>query len=121
MDEVTVKILHRTGLHDPTAERVSFWANWEPGDQLVQVARFQIGFPACGVVEHLLRIIVHQLDAERPMSEWASEYRRRHRGLLTGDVVIVGEQAFAYERCTWRPITLTADQVWFELGEVVPE
>lgn len=50
-----------------------------------------------------------QLNIDYPTAEWAKEYRaRRNRSLSVGDVVVVGEQAYACEPVGWKPVTLSA-------------
>jgi len=70
-----------------------------------------------------LKVVWEQLNVDEPAIEqtipvlaaWAQEYRRQfHPSLKVGDVVVIGEQAFALERRGWLPVTLTLDQVLCE-------
>jgi hypothetical protein len=104
-DKVTVKVLH--GFPWP--------------DFFVRVLKFECALPRS--VAPLLQTVWAQLNLDEPaiaqtipvLAEWAIEYRKRHnRSLKVGDVVVIGEQAFALDRRGWRPVTLTVDQVWCE-------
>jgi hypothetical protein len=105
MSEVQVKVLLNMS---------SFLMPYRADDQLLQALSFTTGFPACGHVEMLLRIVFEQLNIPRPRAEWAIQYRMvdQHRSMSVGDVIVVGEQAFAVEPTGWLPITITADQIW---------
>lgn len=98
-DQVTIKVLLK----------VEGWFTatpYKPGDMLHEALTFTTGFPACGHVEMLLR---------DPRIWGAKEYRNgRSRNLAVGDVVIVGEQAFAIEPVGWKPVRVEAWQIWHE-------
>jgi hypothetical protein len=118
-DEVTVKVLHNMD---------SRFMPYEPGHRLLQVARFECAFPACGSVDRLLGIIFEQLniggDPEFgvPAAPWTTTYRAAgNRSLSVGDVVIIGEQAFAAQWVGWTPVTLTKEQIWFDLGKIADD
>jgi hypothetical protein len=113
-EKVTVKVLHR---YRPYRSRADF----QPSDWFLRVLKFEWTFP--GAVETLLKVVWEQLNVDEPvieqtipvLAEWAQEYRRQlHPSLKVGDVVVIGEQAFALDRRGWRPVTLTVDQVWCE-------
>jgi len=97
----TVIIMHNKTQEEHIEEYVE-------GDELVEVARFNAGTPACGNMTRLLAIIYEQLNIDNPTADWAQEYRRHNRALNTGDVVIIGEQAWACEMWDWRPLSRIA-------------
>jgi hypothetical protein len=107
-DNVTVKVLLK----------VEGWFTatpYEPGDMLHEAISFTTGYPACGHIDRLLRIILEQLNIDEPHADWAKEYRNgRSRSLSVGDVVIVGEQAFAVEPDGWKPVRVEAFQIWHD-------
>jgi hypothetical protein len=118
-NNVTVKILHRFKCAEGG---MPFFSEFSSGDQFAQVLRFTCGFPQCRHVEMLLKIIWEQLNIDEPRAEWALDYRaRRNRSLSVGDVVVVGEQAFACDRVGWSPIRLDARQVFYDLGRMEKE
>jgi hypothetical protein len=104
---VTVKVLHNEG-YFYTAE-----------SRLTQVLEFESDFPACGHVQMLLDIVYRQLtNTDDPSTDWddldwAIRYRadERNRALDVGDVVVVGEQAWAIESIAWRRVTVHAAQI----------
>ena len=109
-DKVTVKVL---------LNQVSRFMPYSAGDALVQALAFETGFPACGSVERLLNIVFEQLNIDEPQADWAVRYRaERNRSLSVGDVVVVGEQAWAVERWGFTPVSVAAHQVWYDMGEV---
>jgi hypothetical protein len=106
-DQVTVKIMHRV-----RTSGIPFWSDFDPADGFVQAYSFTTGFPQCGHVEMLVRIVFMELNIDEPHAPWAVEYRaRRNRSLSAGDVVVVGEQAFACNRVGWQPVRLAGEQV----------
>lgn len=90
---------------------------YEAGDVVYEVLRFETEF--CGH-ELLLRTVVEQLNISEPQADWAIQYRRqRHnRSLSVGDVVVVGEQAFAVEPVGWRTVHIDAHLIWHD-GEAM--
>jgi hypothetical protein len=105
-NKVTVKVLHNTNL-------TSMIFGYEPGDVLTEQLSFQSGFPACGHVVMLLRIVFRQLNNEDDcMADWAKEYfAGGNRSLSVGDVIVVGEQAFSIEGTGFAPIILEFGQI----------
>jgi hypothetical protein len=50
--------------------------------------------------------VFKELNVDYPLTDWAKDYReRRLRSLSVGDVVVLGETAWAVESCGWRRIT----------------
>ncbi|RAV17491.1 hypothetical protein DQP57_00245 [Mycobacterium colombiense] len=77
------------------------------GDDLTEAIVFQSSLPACGHIEMLLKIVFSQLNKDDPGTTWAQEYRRNgNRSLSVGDVVVIGETAYACEPMGWKRVTL---------------
>jgi len=96
----TVIIMHN--------KKQEYIEEYTEGDSLVEVFRFNAGTPACGNMLRLLAIIFEQLNIPNPTADWAQEYQRHNRALNTGDVVIIGEQAWACDMWEWRPLSRIA-------------
>ena len=105
--KVTVKVLLKP-------EGFGACTPYKPGDMLRKALVFTTGFPARAHVETLLRSVFEQLNNDDPQADWAKEYRSEHnRSLSVGDVVIVGERAFAVdEPVGWKPVCVEKDQIW---------
>lgn len=87
--------------------------------KLLQVAKFEIPLPACGDINRLLEIIFHQLNIDEPQVDWAVAYRaNHHRSLSVGDVVVIGEQAWAVDFAGWIPTAVAAEDVWYDMGRL---
>jgi hypothetical protein len=57
-------------------------------------------------VKAALRHVFEQLNIVPPTAAWAHHYRlARRRSLSVGDVVVIGETAWACAACGWTPIT----------------
>lgn len=49
-----------------------------------------------------------ELNVDYPSQDWAQEYRqRRNRSLSVGDVVVIGEQAWACDSFGWTRVTMS--------------
>jgi hypothetical protein len=108
--KVTIKVYHNL---------TSRFMPYTIGDKLYEAIVFESGLPACGSMERLLEIIWHQLNIDEPHALWAIEYRRRrNRSLSVGDVVAIGEQAWAVDRFGWTSISIGAQQIWHYVGDV---
>ncbi|OSC20882.1 hypothetical protein B8W69_28790 [Mycobacterium vulneris] len=82
--------------------------------RLHQAARFDLEIldqaPSAAAVPGALEIIFEQLNIARPQHPWALRYRLAgHRSLSVGDVVVLGETAWACASVGWTPIS--ADQL----------
>ena len=109
-DRVTVKVYHNVE---------SRFMPYTAGDKLVETIVFQSPLPACGSMQRLLEIVWHQLNVDEPKAQWAIEYRRRrNRSLSVGDVVAIGEQAWAVGPTSWDAISVVAGQVWHVVGDL---
>jgi len=82
-------------------------------DRLFVTMQFQVDFPSCGHIECLLAKLLQELTTAEPSAEWAINYRREyHRSLRVGDVVLVGENAWAVEPSgEWKRVALQTDEV----------
>jgi hypothetical protein len=89
-------------------------------DQLRQVAQFGISMdaePTPGTIQTLLSIVTDQLNRDAATALWGNDRRfRRDHNLSVGDVVTIGDQAWAYEPTGWRRVTVLDDQIWVEVG-----
>jgi hypothetical protein len=93
---------------------------YRPGQALSRAAAFEMPLYDRGVgrgVVSLLDLVFEQLNVDDPDAAWAVDYRNRgHRSLSVGDVVVVGEQAWACEPAGWKPVAVEASQVWYDVG-----
>ena len=77
------------------------------------VARFGVELAAHVPTDHLaagvLEIVFEQLNIDRPQHRWARDYRAvGYRSLSVGDVVAVGETAWACAAVGWQPLSTEA-------------
>jgi hypothetical protein len=83
-------------------------------DRLFVTMESQVDFPSCGHIDCLLSNLLQELTTAEPSAEWAINYRREyHRSLRDGDVVVIGETAWALEPSgdEWTRVALQADEV----------
>lgn len=90
---------------------------YKDGDMLITAAAFDVDDDAVtaratgGVPAAALEMIFRELNLE-PTVDWSVRYRAdRHRSLSVGDVVVLGETAWAVASCGWNPVSLTAEQI----------
>lgn len=98
---------------------------YKPGHNLLHAITFE---SPLGTVWIMLHNIWRRLTSDDPDSDWAKQYRRqRHRSLWVGDVVVIGEQAFAvdginkmkgpvprYPTPKWEPVHVEAHQICYK-------
>lgn len=90
----------------------NFWNGYQPGDKMLLAAEYYADASLLpGHDESQPNAILNQafreLNIDNPSTEWAVEYRdKRHRSLSVGDVVVVGEAAYACARVGWQAVTL---------------
>lgn len=81
--------------------------------QLREVTRFSTELPAgdpAAALTDVLRTVFDELNVDDPSTEWAQQYRRdRNRSFSVGDVVVLGETAWACASFGWDSIS--ADQL----------
>jgi len=87
-----------------------FGFNTHAPARLHQAAHFDLEIldqaPADAVVPGALEIVFEQLNIPRPQHAWALHYRLAgHRSLSVGDVVMLGETAWACDSVGWTPIS----------------
>lgn len=90
----------------------SFIYGWQPGHMM----RFACAFAAnmddlfdTDAAWHvrLLERVFEQLNVDEPTEPWAKAYRADHAARLSvGDVVVVGEVAYACESVGWKQVSL---------------
>lgn len=108
MSKATIKVYHND---------TNRFSPYQAGDMLVEAMVFESPLPACGSIERLLDIVWDQLNIDAPTASWAVEYRqRRNRSLSVGDVVSVGEQAWAVGVVGWTLVSIESSQVWSIVG-----
>ncbi|TXH22919.1 MAG: hypothetical protein E6R06_15965 [Mycobacterium sp.] len=77
--------------------------------QLREATRFTAQLPAgdpASAVIALLRTVFDELNVDDPSTEWAQQYRRdRNRSFSVGDVVVLGETAWACASFGWDSIS----------------
>ncbi len=78
--------------------------------QLREAVRFDVDAPSTYVeLDRVLSWVFEQLNINEPSAEWARRYReQRNRSLSLGDVVTVGETAWAVARLGWDQLTSDA-------------
>jgi hypothetical protein len=84
------------------------YANTYAPARLHQAAHFDLEIldqaPADAVVPGALEIVFEQLNIPRPQHSWALRYRLAgHLSLSVGDVVVLGETAWACDSVGWKP------------------
>ena len=63
-----------------------------------------------GTPHTVLNQAFEQLNIDYPTEEWAKQYRQnRNRSLSVGDVVVVGEQAYACASVGWQAVSLSSE------------
>lgn len=90
----------------------NFWNGYTPGDKMLLAAEYYAD--ASMLPNHdesqpnaILNQAFRELNIDDPTTEWAQQYREdRHRSLSVGDVVVVGESAYACARMGWQPVAL---------------
>ncbi|MGB5795411.1 MAG: hypothetical protein WBH51_06425 [Mycolicibacter algericus] len=73
--------------------------------------------PTPETIQTLLAIVADQINRDAPTALWGRNHpSRRDHHLSIGDVVTIGDQAWAHEQTGWRRVTLLDDQIWVEVG-----
>lgn len=109
-------------------ERESFMDGYKGGDPLELAVDYRVdaemlfvpGQPSRaghwktsdGMPHGILNQAFMELNRDDPKSGWAKKYRDRGmRSLSVGDVVVVGESAYACEKIGWRTVSFTSESV----------
>lgn len=88
-----------------------FMHGFRPGDTLRLAAEYYVdaSMVSDGSAYPVLNQAFHELNVDEPAEDWAKSYRaERNRSLSVGDVVVVGELAYACQSVGWKPVALTA-------------
>lgn len=60
----------------------------------------------------VLDLLFEELNVDEPRTEFGQAYRQaRNRSLSVGDVIVLGEVAYACEPGPWRIVTVRAEQI----------
>jgi hypothetical protein len=100
-------------------ERESFMYGWSPGHPLELAAEYQSpygdeidGIENAPGIAGILNQTFRELNIDFPETDWGKDYRHRGmRSLSVGDVVVIGELAYACERVGWKCVSLQAEDV----------
>ncbi|TXI65331.1 hypothetical protein [Mycolicibacterium mageritense] len=91
---------------------------YEEGHTLTEVAEFALDadltaqISEYGVPAAALGVVFRELNIDDPTADWAIKYRDdRNRSLSVGDVVVLGETAWAVAGCGWTKVALRAEQI----------
>lgn len=93
---------------------LNFLYGFRPDDQLRLAAEYYADASLIqdGQAFAVLNHAFTQLNIDYPTEPWAKEYRHNgNRSLSVGDVVAVGEVAYACESVGWKCVSLTAANV----------
>jgi len=104
--KVSVKVL--VNVEDQAALR-----GYLPGDRLLHVLRFDVWLPSLADVGRLLATVLDELTEPNWVSAMRVEYddKQGDRGFRDGDVVVVGETAWANQPCGFRKVSVAAQQI----------
>lgn len=87
----------------------SFIYGWQPEHTMQFACSFvpDLDPPLDRNVARLLELVFRQLNVDDPTAQWAKDYRAdRRRSLSVGDVVVIGEVAYACESVGWKQVSL---------------
>ena len=93
---------------------LNFMYGFQPDDKLRLAAEYYTDASLIqdGQAFTVLNRAFTQLNIDTPTEPWAIEYRRRrNRSLSVGDVVVVGEVAYACESVGWKAVSLSTANV----------
>ena len=92
---------------------MNFLRGFRADDKLMLAVEYYADFALVGdgSANPVLEEAFEQLNIDEPTAEWAQAYRQaRMRSLSVGDVVVVGEVAYACASVGWEPVSLQAVQ-----------
>lgn len=85
---------------------------YSDGDELDLVLDMEACDEHAPQCPEMLNAIFVELNIDEPRTDWGKDYRNaRNRSLSVGDVITVGEMAYACEPMGWRAVTVRAEQV----------
>lgn len=92
----------------------NFWEGFRPDDKMRLAVEYYADAALLPDVrdgrspDRILNQAFRELNIDEPTEDWAKEYRaNRNRSLSVGDVVVVGEVAYAVERMGWKQVSLS--------------
>jgi hypothetical protein len=109
-----------------TEDGWNFWHGYRPGDKMLLAAEYYRhvsllpdpleGHPdPGGLPSRILNEAWRELNIDEPAAEWAKEYRAKgNRSLSVGDVVVVGECAYAVAKIGWQAVSLSREDCIYE-------
>ena len=93
----------------------NFWNGYRPGDKMLLAAEY---YRHTSLLpdprderspDRILNEAWRELNIDDPTAEWAKEYRANgNRSLSVGDVVMVGEVAYAVAKMGWEQVSLSS-------------
>lgn len=95
---------------------VEYGRGYQDGDPLFRAATVEVDFSQMGSVAAIMGWVFRELnigEAGDLVEQWRGN---RCASMSVGDVVVIGESAFAVDKAGWKPISLTADQIKDESG-----
>lgn len=91
----------------------NFWEGYRPGDKMLLATEYYADAALLPDLrdgrspDRILNEAWRELNVDFPTTLWAKEYRaKRNRSLSVGDVVVVGEAAYAVARLGWQSVSL---------------
>ena len=97
-------------------ERDSFIYGYKEGHPLELAVEYQAPLDESKTltqdVQGILNLAFRELNIDFPTTDWANEYRAKGmRSLSVGDVVVVGELAYACDRVGWKCVSFSTGDV----------
>jgi hypothetical protein len=95
-------------------ERESFMDGFKSTDPLICATSYFVTADRIdgGSVNGILNEAFAELNRDEPTANWARVYRARgRRSLSVGDVVVIGEIAYAVERVGWKAVSISTENV----------
>jgi len=100
-------------------ERESFMDGYKDGDPLELAVKYEMpygdeidGIEDAPGIAGILNQAFSELNRDDPSTDWAKDYRDRGmRSLSVGDVVAVGELAYACDSVGWRTVSISSENV----------
>ena len=92
---------------------------YRPGDRLLQVLRFDVWLPSLADVRRVFATVWDELNEPDWHSALRDEYRDQlgDRPFGDGDVIVVGETAWACQPDGFRTVSVSAQQVSYSIED----
>lgn len=100
----------------------NFWEGYRDGDKMLLAAEYYADAALLPRDDEsqpnaILNQAFRELNIDSPETGWARDYRDNgNRSLSVGDVVVVGEVAYACARFGWKPATLSRENCIYNAG-----